>query len=102
MRTDLAAQEHYRREHDRCLGLVARDLRISQDLTVDEIAKRAKVSTHWIQRLETNELKTNYTIGRLDRVARALGVDLYEFYKRASEMAGPPPWQETERSPRDE
>jgi transcriptional regulator with XRE-family HTH domain len=55
-------------------------------------AKRAKVSLLWVQRLEDNQLDTNYSIGRLYRVACALGVELYEFYKRAEEMTGPAPW----------
>ncbi len=57
-----------------------------------EVAKRAKVSVLWLQRLETNHLHTNYTLRRLDQLARALDVELYDLYKRASEMIGPPPW----------
>lgn len=34
------------------------------------------ISVLWIQRLEKNQLHTNYTIRRLDQVARALGVEL--------------------------
>ena len=60
-----------------------------------EVAKRAKVSLLWLQRIETNQLYTNYQIRRLDQVACALGVELYEFYKRATEMAGPAPWLRT-------
>src|SRR5258708_450092 len=100
--TDTAALERYRQEHDRCPGAVACQLRTDKGLTQSEVAKRAKVSVLWIQRLETNQLHTNYTIRRLDQVARPLGVELYELYKRASHMMGPPPWLETEGMQNDE
>jgi transcriptional regulator with XRE-family HTH domain len=86
------ALEHYSQEHGRCLGVVARELRTEKGLTQSAVAKRAKVSLRWVQRLEDNQLNTNYSIGRLYQVACALGVELYEFYKRADEMAGPAPW----------
>ena len=90
--TDRAALERYARERNRCLGVVAEELRTRKGLTRSEVAKRAKVSLLRIQRLETNQLHTNYTIRRLDQVAGALGVELYDLYSRASEMTGPPPW----------
>jgi transcriptional regulator with XRE-family HTH domain len=93
---DRAAYERYRLEHARCLGMAVEELRTAKNLTRSEVSKQANVSIRWIQRLETNQLHTNYTIGRLDQVARALGVELYDFYKRAGEMTGPPPWLETE------
>ena len=90
---DDAALKHYSREHGRCLGVVVRELRTERGLTQHEVAKRAKVSLLWVQRLEENQLlDTNYSIGRVYRVACALGVELYEFYKRAEEMTGPAPW----------
>ena len=94
--TDRAALERYRREHSRCLGVAIEELRTQKGLTRSEVAKHAKVSVLWIQRLETNQLHTNFTIRRLDQVAHALGVELYELYKRADEMTGPPPWLESE------
>jgi transcriptional regulator with XRE-family HTH domain len=100
--TDTAALERYRQEHGRCLGVVTRQLRTDKGLTQSEVAKRAKVSVLWVQRLETNQLNTNYLIRRLDKVARALGVELYDLYKCASEMTGPPPWLETEGAQNDE
>lgn len=89
---DDAALERYSQEHGRCLGVVVRELRTERGLTQHEVAKRAKVSLRWVQRLEDNQLNTNYSIGRLYQVACALGVELYEFYKRTDEMAGPAPW----------
>ena len=89
---DDAALEHYSQEHGRCLGVVVRELRTGRGLTQHEVAKRAKVSLRWVQRLEDNQLNTNYSIGRLYQVARALGVELYELYKRADEIVGPAPW----------
>jgi transcriptional regulator with XRE-family HTH domain len=100
--TDRAAFERYSQEHGRCLGVAVEELRTDQGLTRSEVAKLANVSVLWIQRLETNQLHTNYTIRRLDQVARALGVELYDFYKRASDMMGPPPWLETEGAQNDE
>jgi transcriptional regulator with XRE-family HTH domain len=94
-RADHAALERYRQEHNRCLGVAAQELRAEKGLTRSEVAKRAKVSVLWIRRLETNQLDTNYTIRRLDQVSTALGFELYDLYKRASEMAGPPPWLQT-------
>src|ERR1700722_1233684 len=90
---DDAALKHYSREHGRCLGVVVRELRTERGLTQHEVAKRAKVSLLWVQRLEENQkLDTNYSICRVYRVACALGVELYELYKPAEEMPGPVPW----------
>ena len=100
--TDAAAFKRYCQEHARCLGVAVEELRTDKGLTRSEVAKRANVSVLWIQRLETNQLHTNYTIRRLDQVAHALGVELYDLYKRASEMMGPPPWLETEGMQNDE
>lgn len=94
--TDRAVFERYRREHGRRLGVAVEELRMDKGLTRSEVAKRADVSVLWIQRLETNQLHTNYTIRRLDQVARALGIELYDLYKRAGEMMGPPPWLDRE------
>jgi transcriptional regulator with XRE-family HTH domain len=94
-RADHAVLERYRKEHNRCLGVAAEELRAEKGLTRSEVAKKAKVSVLWIRRLEDNKLDTNYTIRRLDQVSTALGVELYDLYKRASEMAGPPPWLQT-------
>lgn len=99
---DTDAMERYRHEHNRCLGIAARQLRTEKGLTPDQLAKRAKVSVLWIQRLETNQLNTNYTVGRIDQVARALGVDLYDLFKRADDMLGPPPWLDREGAQGDE
>ncbi len=90
--TDRGALERYMEEHGRCLGEVVRRLRTEKGLTHDEVAVRAKVSVQWIRRLETNQLRTNYTIGRMDQVASALEVEIYDLYKRAEDMTGPPPW----------
>jgi len=65
---DDAALERYSREHGRCLGVVARELRTEKGLTQYAVAKRAKVSLRWVQRLEDNQLNTNYSIGRLYQV----------------------------------
>jgi transcriptional regulator with XRE-family HTH domain len=97
-----AAYERYRQQHARCLGMAVEESRTAKSLTRREVAKRANVSVLWIQRLETNQLHTNYTIRRLDQVARALGLELYDLYKRAGEMTGPPPWLETEGIQSDE
>jgi transcriptional regulator with XRE-family HTH domain len=99
---DTAAFERYSQEHGRCLGIAVEELRTVKALTRSEAAKRANVSLLWIQRLETNQLHTNYTIRRLDQVARALGVELYDLYKRAGEMMGPPPWLDREGALNDE
>lgn len=87
---DTAAFKRYCQEHARCLGLLVEELRTDKGLTRSEVAKRANVSVPWIQRLETNKLHTNYTIRRLDQVVQALGVELYDLYKRAGEITGPP------------
>ena len=99
---DTAAFERYRQELARCLGMAVEELRTAKSLTRSEVAKRANVSVLWIQRLETNQLHTNYTIRRLDQVARALGVELYDLYKRAGEMMGPSPWLDWEGALNDE
>ena len=93
---DAEAFERYTREHGRCLGIAVCQLRREKGLTLDQLAKRAEVSALWLRRLETNQLHTNYSIGRLDRIARALGVELYDVYKRADEMLGPPSWLDKE------
>lgn len=98
---DDAALERYSQEHGRCLGVVVRELRMAKGLTQHAVAKRAKVSVRWVQRLEDNQLNTNYSIGRRYQVACALGVELYEFYKRADEMAGPALWLCRKKIPKD-
>lgn len=95
---DAEAFERYTREHGRCLGIAVCQLRAEKGLTLDQLAKRAEVSALWLRRLETNQLHTNYSIGRLDRIARALGVELYDVYKRADDMLGPPPWLDKEEA----
>ena len=99
---DDAVLDRYSQEHGRCLGIVARELRTQRGLTQHEVAKRAKVSPRWVQRLEDNQLNTNYSIGRLYQIACALQVELYEFYKRADEMMGPPPWLDRGKTQSDE
>jgi transcriptional regulator with XRE-family HTH domain len=99
---DAAAFERYKQEHDRCLGIAVCQLRTEKGLTPDQLAKRAEASALWIRRLETNQLHTNYSIGRMDRIARALGVELYDVYKRADGMLGPPPWLAREGTQSDE
>jgi len=99
---DAATFECYKQEHGRCLGIAVCQLRTEKGLTPDQLAKRAEVSVQWIRRLETNQLHTNYSIGRIDRIARALGVELYDVYKRADEMLGPPPWLDKEGAQSDE
>jgi transcriptional regulator with XRE-family HTH domain len=89
---DRAALEHYGREHSRCLGVAVQEFRMDKGLSHGEVARMAKVSVPWLKKLETNELHTNYSIGRLDRIARALGLEMFDLYKRAGEMAGPSPW----------
>jgi transcriptional regulator with XRE-family HTH domain len=87
-----AALERYEREQSRCLGMAVQKFRMDKGLTLGEVASMAKVSVPWLKKLETNELHTNYSIGRLDQIARALGLEMFDLYKRAEEMAGPPPW----------
>ena len=99
---DAAAFERYKQEHSRCLGIAVCQLRTEKGLTPDQLAKRAEVSAQWIRRLETNQLHTNYSIGRIDRIARALRVELYDLYKCADEMLGPPPWLTREGPQSDE
>lgn len=89
---DQAAFERYVREHTFCLARAVHEFRTERCLSHVEVAKRAKVSVQWLKKLEANELHTNYSIGRLDQIARALGLDLSDLYERAGEMAGPPPW----------
>ena len=89
---DQAGFESYVREHTRCLGRAVHEFRTARGLSHSEVAKRAEVSVRWLKKLEANELQTNYSIGRLDQIALALGLDLSDLYQRAGEMAGPPPW----------
>lgn len=99
---DAEAFERYEREHGRCLGISVRQLRTENGLTADQLAKRAQVSVLWLQKLETHQLHTNYSLGRIARIARALGVELYYVYKRAAEMTGPLPWLDKEGMRSDE
>jgi len=99
---DAEAFDPYKREHGRCLGIAVCQLRAEKGLTLDQLAKRAEVSALWLQRLEINQLHTNYSIGRIDRITRALGVELYDVYKRADGMLGPPPWLDGEGTQSDE
>ena len=67
---DAAAFERYKQEHDRCLGIAVCQLRTEKGLTPDQLAKPAEVSAQWIRRLETNQLHTNYSIGRRPNCTR--------------------------------
>lgn len=96
MQEDAQAFERYMQEHKRCLGISVRQMRTERGLGLNELAKWAEVSAQWLQKLETNQLHTNYSIGRINRIAHALGVELYDVYKRADEMLGPPPWLDKE------
>lgn len=91
-RTNPAAFERYVKEHQRCLGIAVYEARTERNLSLDQVAKRAKMSTQWMKKFETNKIHTNYSIGRLDRIAQTLGVDLAAIYRRAGELTGPPPW----------
>ena len=73
-----------------------------QEFDSNRSREAANVSVLWIQRLETNQPHTNYTIRRLDQVARALGIELYDLNKRVDDMIGPPPWLETGGTQNDE
>lgn len=101
-RDDPEAFERYRREHQRCLGIVVRQMREEHGLAPDKLARRAEVSMQWLQKLETNQLHTNYSLGRLDRIVRAMGVELFDLYKRTDDMLGLPPWLEEEGAQSDE
>lgn len=91
---DAEALERYRQEQKRCLGIAICQLRTERGLTPKQLAERAKISVRWLQRLEANRLHTNYSIGRIDRIAQALEVELYDVYERAGKMLGLPPWLE--------
>jgi transcriptional regulator with XRE-family HTH domain len=90
------AFERYKQEHDWGRGVTVCESRTNKGLSRRELAKWAQVSVLWIQQLETNRLHTNYLIRRLDQVARALGVVLFDLYKRPEDMIGRPPWPKTE------
>lgn len=99
---DRVSLERYRQEHDRCLAVVVCELRADRGLAQSEVAKRAKVSVRWLQKLATNQLHTNYTLRRLDQLAGALDVDLYHVYKRVSEMTDHNPGRKGEGARNDE
>ena len=67
------------------LSVVVGQIRTEKGLTQREVAKQAKISLLWLQRLEINQLHTNYQIRRLDQVARALEVELYELRTRTAQ-----------------
>jgi len=92
--------ERYLKKHNRCLGLAVEEIRTARGLSRSQVAKPANVSVLWVERLETNQLSPNYTIGRIDRIAEALGVDIRDLYQRTGEMTGPPPCLE-EKGDRD-
>jgi len=71
-------------------------------MTEGEVAKRAKVSLLWVQRLEANQLGKNYRLLHLFWVFAVFGLTPYELYKRVGEMTGPPLWLEKERRRIDE
>ena len=54
-----------------------------------------------VRRRSEPDAKARYA-GSDDQLARALDVELYDLYKRASEMMGPPPWLEREGTQNDE
>jgi transcriptional regulator with XRE-family HTH domain len=100
---DKETADRYNQELDRCLGLAVQEFRTANGLSQGELAKAANMSVRWLKKLEGNQLTTAYSIRRIDRIACALGVPIYDLFKRATEMAGPlPPWLDQEGAEGDE
>lgn len=67
-------------EHN--LGEVVRQLRESLGLSQDALAQQVRASQANISKIETNRAK-NYASGLLQRLADALGIQLYELFALA-------------------
>ena len=63
------------------LGILICDLRRDRGLTQEGIAPKAKITRQHRQRLEDGS--TNPTVGKLFRVAKVLGVPLFDLVRRA-------------------
>ncbi len=60
-----------------------KDLRIKQDLTIEEVAKRTSLSKGLISKIENN--KSSPPLATLMRISRALGVDISYFFHKPRE-----------------
>ena len=59
------------------LGAVVRRLRVRQDLTQEALARRAGVTQGDLSKIESGE-RPNPSVATLKRLARALGVPVWE------------------------
>lgn len=75
-----SAKDEARFEYN--LGEVVRQMRESLGLSQDALAQRVRTSQANISKIETNRAK-NYASGLLQRLADALGIQLYELFALA-------------------
>lgn len=62
------------------VGVNVQRLRREKDLSQEELAHRASIHQTYLSGVETG--KRNPSVGVLDRVAKALNVDIAEFFRR--------------------
>jgi transcriptional regulator with XRE-family HTH domain len=62
------------------VGLNVQRLRRSKDLSQEELAHRADIHQTYLSGVESG--KRNPSVGVLERLARGLGVDIEEFFRR--------------------
>jgi transcriptional regulator with XRE-family HTH domain len=62
------------------VGVNVQRLRREKDLSQEELAHRASIHQTYLSGVETG--KRNPSVGVLERVAKALNVDLVEFFRR--------------------
>jgi transcriptional regulator with XRE-family HTH domain len=68
------------------VGHVLQNLRLSRNLTLDELARRSEVSKSVLSQIERD--RTNPTVGTLWRLAKALGVEIEDLLRANKPSAG--------------
>ena len=68
-------------EEHRRVGLNVQRLRRDRELSQEELAHRSRVHQTYLSGVETG--RRNPSVGVLGRIARALGVDIEELFRRS-------------------
>ncbi len=66
------------------LGTIARQLRVKEEITREQLAERTGLTADWLARLEQGQLsQTELAVPRLRIIAKALGYSLVGFLREA-------------------
>ena len=67
------------------LGKKIKSLRLTSELTQEELANRAKLTKGFISQIENENFETSISLESLSDILDALGVSLTDFFKETKE-----------------